>query len=291
VQAKAQYVTGKWSGKVYEGAISLAPKTKASVKFVAIQEHERFFVDQTCGSKSGGIQGIIGFGHPLGAARGTTGFFDRFVAETKSPDIFATELCDEGGTLWLGGYDGARSTAAPKYTPLLSGVFTYYAVRLASIEVDGTQVPVATTRYPRTAVDTGASVFLLPSAAFTPLTKAIASSASFKALVGEEASWFDNPDGLSCKKLATTKEELDAKLPPLTLTFGTEADAIEVQATPTESYLANYEGRWCSTLVAFDPSPDLPIASVMGAPVMRSNIVIFDRENERIGFAPHPPCN
>ncbi|HVH46169.1 MAG TPA: pepsin-like aspartic protease [Labilithrix sp.] len=290
VQAKSEYLTGRWSGKVYEGEISLAPQTKASVKFVAIQEQENFFVAQACGSKSGSVQGIIGFGPASGAIRGTTGFFDRFVAKSNVPDIFATELCDEGGLLWLGGYDSAHTTAAPRYTPLLGGALNYYAVHLANIAVDGTTVPVGSTRYPRTIVDTGSSVFLLPSSAFTPLTKAIAANSKFEALVGEGASWFDNPDGRSCKKLSTTKSELDAALPPLTLTFGTGAAAIAVRAAPTESYLANYEGQWCSTLVSFEPSADLPIASVMGAPVMRSNIVIFDREGQRIGFAPHTPC-
>ena len=290
MEAEARYVTGRWSGKVYEGDISLDPRTRASVKFVAIEEQEGFFARQTCGSKSGGVQGIIGFGHPLGAVRGTTGFFDRFVAESKTPDIFATSLCDDGGTLWLGGYDATQTTAPPQYTPLLSGLLTYYAVRLANIEVDGTTVPVASRRYPRTAVDTGASVFLLPRAALSSLAKVIASNSSFQAIIGEDASWFDNPDGLSCKELMTTKSDLDARLPPLALTFGTEEDAITLRAAPTESYLASYEGRWCSTLAAFDPSPDLPIASIMGAPVMRSSIVIFDRENERIGFAPRKPC-
>jgi hypothetical protein len=99
-----------------------------------------------------------------------------------------------------------------------------------------------------------------------------------------------NP-GEACKTLSKTKADLDAALPPLTLTFGDGADAITVQAAPTESYLANYEGMWCPTLASFDPgSSGLPIASIMGAPLMRSNIVIFDREKQRIGFAPHTAC-
>jgi len=28
----------------------------------------------------------------------------------------------------------------------------------------------------------------------------------------------------------------------------------------------------------------------MGSPVLRSNVVIFDRANKQIGFAPHTPC-
>jgi hypothetical protein len=28
----------------------------------------------------------------------------------------------------------------------------------------------------------------------------------------------------------------------------------------------------------------------MGSPVLKSNVVIFDRANKRIGFAPHTAC-
>ena len=290
VKANAQYVTGRWSGTVYEGDVSLDAQAKASVKFVAIDEQQDFFVEQRCGSKSGGLQGIIGFGQRFGAVRGTTGFFDRFVAESDAPDVFATELCDDGGTLWLGGYDSTRVTAAPEYTPLLNGVFAYYAVHLTSVEVEGTAAPIATREYPRTAIDTGASVFLLPTAAFESLATAIASNASFKEIFGEEPSWFETRNARSCKELSVSKEELDAKLPPLTLTFGSEPEVISVRAAPTESYLAHERGRWCSTLASFEPSEDIPLASVMGAPVMRSNIVIFDRQDRRVGFAPHAPC-
>ena len=38
-----------------------------------------------------------------------------------------------------------------------------------------------------------------------------------------------------------------------------------------------------------DPQP-FPLASILGAPVLRSNVVIFDRAKKRIGFAPHAPC-
>jgi hypothetical protein len=290
VQARSQYLTGGWSGEIYQGVISLAAQTKASVKFVAIEQQQDFFGAQSCGSKSGTVQGIMGLGPASAALRGTTGFFDRFIAESKAPDIFATELCDQGGMLWLGGYDATHATAAPQYTPLVAGLHTAYSVGLATLDIDGTRVPIASPQYSSTVIDTGSSAFLIPSSAFAPLSEAIAANAKFKALVGEDAAWFDNPDGQGCKRLSATKSELDAALPPLTFTFGTAADAIAVQAAPTESYLAEYDGWWCSTLVSFEPSADLGFASIMGAPVLRSNIVIFDRENQRIGFAPHTPC-
>lgn len=290
IEAKSQYVTGAWSGEVYEGAVSVDAKTEALVRFVAITKQQNFFVEQTCQSKSGHVQGIMGLGPASGALEGTNGFLDQFNAASNAPDVFATKLCDDGGTLWLGGYDLNHAEGTPKYTPLVKGVYHSYAVRMESVDIDGQTVPVASSKYPSTVVDTGASAFLLARSAFTPVTKAIAANAKFKELVGEDVAWFDNPDGQSCKDLTATKEELDAALPPLSMTFGTGSDAITVRAAPTESYLGRYDGHWCSALVAFDPTDELRIAAIMGAPVLRSNIVIFDRKNERIGFAPHTAC-
>ena len=90
------------------------------------------------------------------------------------------------------------------------------------------------------------------------------------------------------KPSTATKAALDAALPPLTLTFG----SVSIQAAPTESYLFPYMGEaWCSALLT-DPSvsSELPLASIIGSPILRSSIVIFDREKNRIGFAPHAAC-
>jgi hypothetical protein len=154
---------------------------------------------------------------------------------------------------------------------------------------------VASAEYPDSVVDTGTSIFILPTTTFNAVTQAIASTPAFRSIFGggadagasTAAEWFDNPE--NCTKIAQTKTELDAMLPPLTLVFGS-SPSISVQALPTESYLASYDGLWCPTLYSMSPSPDFPLASLMGSPVLRSNIVIFDRANQRIGFAPHASC-
>ncbi len=40
------------------------------------------------------------------------------LADQGVPKIFATLLCDEGGLLWMGGYDPSAITSTPLYTPL-----------------------------------------------------------------------------------------------------------------------------------------------------------------------------
>ena len=92
--------------------------------------------------------------------------------------------------------------------------------------------------------------------------------------------------------LSQTKEALDAALPPLTLTFGS-SPAVSVQATATESYLLTHGGgQWCPSVtpLAPDASSFPGIAAHLGAPLLASNVVIFDRANQRVGFAPHAAC-
>jgi hypothetical protein len=315
--ADSQYGTGDWSGEIYQDTVRAGSGPSAPDTLVAIDSQSQFFQPGVRCGTGAGPDGILGLG-PTGAAlAGTQGFFDALVSDAHVPDIFATELCDGSGTLWLGGYDPSFTTAAPQYTPLVPGVDAYYyAVTLTSITVAGTSVPVASGQYTDSIVDTGTSVFILPTSAYDTVTTTIGANAAFRQIFGfggpgpvdasagdgstaeggmadaavdsgNGASWFANPE--NCVALSQTKAELDAMLPPLTLVFGSNPP-VSVQAAPTESYLVSYEGEWCPALYAMTPGPSFPLASIMGSPVLRSNVVIFDRANSRIGFAPHTPC-
>jgi hypothetical protein len=283
-----------WSGDVYDEAVSVGtPVSSASVMLAAIESQTQFFTGPiTCGSSATtySFDGIIGFALGRDAVMGTDGFFDQFLAAYPSmANAFATELCDTGGTLWLGGYDPTAVTAAPQYTPLSSSGIALYAVDLEQISVPGTSVDVPMATYTESVVDTGTSLFLLQPTAFSTITAAIASSPGFQSIFGEAAaSFFSNPD--DTVRLTQTSAELDTALPSMTLVFGT-SPAISVSATATESYLVSYSpGEWSPAIESSAPSTASPLASIIGASVLRSSVVIFDRAGMRIGFAPHAPC-
>ncbi len=288
--AMTQYGTGSWSGEIYQDSVSLGTSPAASTKLVAISSQTGFFEPLQCDSKTGGMQGIVGFGPGGAAVAGTTGFFDAYVADNKVPDVFATELCDTSGTMWLGGYDPSATTAAPQYTPLSSLISQYYyAVNLASITVDGTVILI-TGQVPDSLVDTGTSVFIMGTTAYNALVAAIEGDEMFKQIFG--ASFFpaSNAQTQACANVTQSKAALDAALPPLTLTFGSNP-AITVKAAPTESYLVNAGGQqWCGSIAGIDQGMSFPVGAIMGSPVLRSNVVIFDRAQSRVGFAPHAPC-
>jgi hypothetical protein len=275
-----------WSGEIYEDwvGVSAAPEL-ARVKLAEITQQAQFLVG-TCGP-TGTPEGVIGFAGSTIETTGTNGFFDQVVAGGKVADVFATRLCQTGGMLWLGGYDPAFTTAPPVYTPMAMAGF--YTVDLASIAVAGTTVAIPTGAYTGTILDTGSSGSSVSPAAFSALNAAIAGSPAFSTIFGASASSFLS--GNSCMSLTQTKAELDAALPPLTLTFGS-SPGVSAQASATESYLLTHGGgEWCPAITSRAPDAAFAgIAAILGAPMLVSNVVIFDRANQRVGFAPHAPC-
>ena len=287
--ASSTYVSGSWSGEIYKDDVSLPPGASTLLDFVAIDTQSMFFQPIPCDSKSGSMQGIVGFAPPAAALAGTTGLMDQMVASQKVPDVFATKLCDTGGSLWLGGYDPAATTGAVQYTPFQPQFFDagYYGVNLVSIEVNGMTVPIASAQYADSLVDTGTSIFALGTTAYDALIAAIGSDAAFTKTFGG-ASFFTAQQ--PCVATSATKATLDATMPALTLTFGS-GPAITVHATATESYLFSYMGQgWCSAIQGFPSGPNAPVAALMGAPILRSNVLVFDRAQKRLGFAPHTAC-
>jgi hypothetical protein len=281
-----------WSGEIYKDWVGTGASPRmGEVTFGAIAQEQAFLVG-TCGP-GGPPQGVVGFAQGALALPGTNGFFDQVVAGRAVPNVFATELCTDGGTLWLGGYDQTAATAPPVYTPmvLLQGTGqAVYTVNLAAIAVLGTTIPIASSSFPGTFLDTGASIWSVPPAALSSLGSTIASSPAFTSIFGAAPTFFSSID--NHVTLTQTKAELDAALPPLTLTFGS-SPAVSVQAVATESYLVTYGGGdWYPAMTSRTPDNSTypGIAAILGPPILRSNIVIFDRANKRIGFAPHAAC-
>jgi hypothetical protein len=289
--ASSVYGTGSWKGEIYEDKVTLGPATTI-MNLVSITEQTGFFQPIACGGAAGGMEGLLGMGPPAVALPGTHGFYDRLVATTHLPDIFATWLCDKGGTLWLGGYDSSATTAPVQYTPVSQSVFApfYYAVNLASITINSTSVTVATGFLSDTVVDTGSSVFLLATPAYNGLVQALEADTKFKEIFGTGFFPAANTLETKCADVTKSKAELDAALPVLTLNFGT-SPVVSVKAVATEAYLFSDGKQWCTALAGLDQNPlTFPLSAIMGAPAMRSSVIVFDRVNKQIGFAPHAPC-
>jgi cathepsin D len=195
--AMSVYGSGEWTGEIYQDSVALGSEAAVPRKFVAIDTQSGFFEPIHCDSKSGGFQGILGLAPAASALTGTSAFFDVLVAKQQVPNVFAMELCETGGTLWLGGYDPTFATAEPTYVPLSGFVSQLlYGVSLTSISVAGKSAPIASAGYTDSVVDTGTSQFIIPTAALNTISDAIASSPKFAEIFGADvgASFFATPN-------------------------------------------------------------------------------------------------
>jgi hypothetical protein len=288
--ADEQFATGTWAGEIYSDTVSVGPSPSVSMRLVSIASQSGFLQSTTCGAYSA-YDGVLGLSRALEALPGTDAFLDAFVASSGMPDVFATELCDSGGTLWLGGFDATHVTGTIDYTPMSTDLLGeyYYNVDLETISVDGTNVSatIPASPYLDTAIDTGTVAMILPPAIVTTLGNAISSTAGYQQIFTYDL--FTQPTG--CATSTATKADIDGALPSLTFTFGKGASAISVSTLPSESYLHTRPNRWCSTFYSLPPSSTFPFASILGAPFERSRLLVFDRANAQLGFAPHAPCN
>ncbi|HEY6462854.1 MAG TPA: pepsin-like aspartic protease, partial [Polyangiaceae bacterium] len=101
----SDYGTGSWSGEGYTDQTAVGSETAMSFPFADITSQSQFFEPSTCNSPTKGYQGILGLGPEASAVQYTDGYESVLVKDQGVPNVFAAQLCDTGGTLWLGGYD------------------------------------------------------------------------------------------------------------------------------------------------------------------------------------------
>ena len=241
----AQYDTGSWDGEIYQDNVALGSAPAVPTKFGSMTTQSNFlnpgYTQCVAHSSGGGVQGIIGFGPAGSAFPGTTGFFDEYVATENIPNLFAMRMCDTGGTLWMGGFDGTAVTAAPQFTPMIDPQYGSYYVDLETLSIGMTTIQIASGGYP-SLVDTGSSLFFLNTNAYNQLVAALNGDPTVTSTLG--SSFLTNG---GCEAIQQSKAQLDAMLPSLTLTFGSGSSAISIQAAPTDSYLYFAGGQdWCA---------------------------------------------
>jgi Xylanase inhibitor C-terminal len=174
-------------------------------------------------------------------------------------------------------------------------------VHLTGVAVGGTALEIDPGALGVVAIDTGTSMIDLD--VDDAIIGALAADSAFQKLFGD-ASWFQST---GCTSVAMSAAELDATLPTLAFTFGSNPP-VSVRAGATSSYLeaqpaAGGATTWCPAIFPTSGSsfsgtgsggsggPDdagIPnLAGEIGVPFLRSSVVIFDRQNQRLGFAPH----
>jgi hypothetical protein len=280
-----------WSGEIYADSVSLQRGVPAvSLDFVDITSQTTnppFF-------SGNDYQGIFGLGPAALLDPGTSAFFDALVAGGVTATM-AFELCPTEGTMWLGGYDPAHVTSAPQFTPILSTGANagFYSVDMSALSFGSTDLGATSTTLAGPIVDTGTSLFYIPSAAQTALVSAINANAAFKTLFPGQTLLDPTTSGLpdaGCAMAApgTTPAMVDAMMPPLGMTFaavGGGTFTIHVPAMVSYFYDAG-GGQYCLDIYGGGDQGN----ATMGDTIMRALVTVIDVGHQQVGFALTSHC-
>lgn len=295
---KSTYGTGNgWTGTAESDTVQITSGIKAlQMRFARITDQTTtaagvgFFSGSDCtgNTTDNAHQGIFGMGNAMDALPGTDTYLDVLKASGQVSDAFAFEACDSGGRLWLGGYDPTSVSAAPVFTPLDTSQ-GYDLVTLSGIGIGQTQLNLTATDFGKTLVDTGTSIFLLPTAAFDTLTSSIEADPNYSAVMPK--GFLSSSQFISAG--TAQAQQLDALLPPMHLSFpGVNGQAtITVDLPASESYLTpfTYQGQ-PGYLSGISPVSSKSPTTVLGNSTMHSHVLIFDRANLQLGYGPHSTC-
>jgi hypothetical protein len=285
------YSSGQgWSGEIYSDTFSPGAGLAPPTKLVSItSQSDDFFASASCGLGTIPIsyQGIAGFGV---AASATTGVESPLTALTGAgmPNIFSLALCGLGGKMWLGGFDPASASAAPKYTPLLSGF--YYNIKLNDFSVGATALGSNAAAIGEVDIDSNTTELELPQTVYNALKAAIGNDSAFTAHFGGP-SFFANGDCIPpLDATPPTPDALDAALPTITLMLddgagGSTALTLDATTSYLEPITVSGVTKYCPEI-----EPSGSSSTIVGSSFVRSQVVIYDIASSRIGFAPYANC-
>jgi hypothetical protein len=281
-----QYADGSmWSGEVYTDTVGLGHGSPSvTLNLVEITSQTSFFANNE-------YQGILGVGPDALLGTGTTAYLDQVFGAGVAKKL-AVEMCPTDGTLWLGGYDATHASAAMQYTPLLgSGGFYGASMTKMALGTGDLGVTGATLQGP--IVDTGTSLFYIPTTAEAKLIADINADAKYKTLFPGQTLTDPSGSGATAgcvtAKAGTTDAQVDDQLPAFAMSFDkVGGGTFTIDAAPTRSYFYNAgAGQYCMAIFG---GGDGPGGAVMGDVFLRSFVTEIDIGNNQIGFAPTATC-
>ncbi|HET6346274.1 MAG TPA: pepsin-like aspartic protease [Myxococcota bacterium] len=255
------------------------------MRFAAVTEHGGFFRAGVCEANSTfpTAHGIVGLGPGDLSEPGTDNFITRMAEAADIPRAHAVQLCDRGGTLWLGGYDPASLAEPMTYLPMVKSEFV--AIEVSGFGLGGQLLANASDLGP-VVVDSGSSLFSLPTGVLKASMGTLFNN-TYYANVFQNMS--EHVMGVPCGAPAVpvTRKELDERLPALTLEVPTtEGRGHTLHLLPTHSYLFPLpDGRGGPTMycvMLYDGGNE----TILGNTAMRSQVILFDQDQRRLGIAP-----
>jgi len=228
-------------------------------------------------------QGIIGFGAPITAVPGTDSYDQQRMTAGRSEN-FAVQLCANNGSLWFGGADPSHEASAEQATPMvpINNMQPYYAVDIKSAGAGSASIGLSG----EAVVDTGTSIMVMSSDATNALISQITSAPGYQQLFGSQTLSGD-ASSIDCLTSSATSAQVDAMLPPLTITLAdTNNGTFTLSSPATQSYFIPVGGEYCFGVAAVTGLP-----TILGDAFLRGYVTVFDVEREQVRFATQQGCD
>jgi hypothetical protein len=206
--------------------------------------------------------------------------FDVFVRQQIIDDVFSICMSSHGGKLMLGGYKPSVSKSPVQYVPLfLTQPARYYRIKLSgSLEIG--EETVSMPNFRTAIVDTGTTLIVTSTRAFSAIKQHLQSKYCDVPELCEEDSWFQS--GM-CVSLSPADLAL---LPPLTFRLDNN---VRLTLAPTDYMLEYRRGVRTYRCVGIMGMDGIGGMVVLGNTLMQKYVTVYDRANERLGFAEAAP--
>ncbi|GLD93607.1 hypothetical protein PINS_up002199 [Pythium insidiosum] len=210
----------------------------------------------------------------MGLANNDNHIIAKLFREKKIPNkMFGLCFAEDGGSMSIGAPDTSRHKGQIQYAKLKAntGMHDFYAVHVKDVRIGGMSVPVDASTYShgQYIVDSGTTDSYFPKsmkAAFSDL---------FRRMSGLEY----RVSSQGCHGYTDSDIE---KLPNIEIVLGAHGDPngnVTLLVPPHQYLIKEDSNTYCSSLFLSESS-----GGVIGANIMTNRDVIFDQENQRVGF-------
>jgi hypothetical protein len=306
-----QYADGSgWNGSVYSDTIGMLGigADLTLVDFAAISTQSGFFGTGDCSGNPVPFstnQGLVGMGPTDLLGTGTNDYFYQLTAASPSiAKVFAVQMCNTTGTIWLGGFDSNAVASTPQYTPMTTTPSPYFQQVNLNGATFGSAALGTAGEWSPCVIDTGTYGIGLPSDAYATLQNDLEANAAFNSLFGFPAAgytaFFGTSTTSSTECVSTTGGQgiaaVNQMLPSMTFTFPSSTSTFTITVPATQSYLfavdsglANGGVNYCWGAFDNGTSSSSP-GSLLGDTFMQNAVTVFDIGSNRIGFAQATTC-
>jgi len=231
--------------------------------------------------------GILGLTYEHNACNPTctVPIFDVIAAKGMAPNLFGMCLTPtSGGVLDLGFQDAKKYKGALQWVPIITQ--NWYNVALLDIKVGSMSIGLPEFAYVTTNdvigafVDSGTSIILICPMAFNNLAQIFQTNYCHLPGVCSSVNLFQ---GQFCVPQSVIGNQVK-NFPTITIVLQGQSSLVNLPVFP-EAYLMPVGNMYCLGIQG-----TIGVGAVLGDVFMQSYYIVFDRTNERLGFAPLTQC-